>query len=451
MQVYFIAIGGSVMHNLAIALQNKGYTVTGSDDKIFDPSYSNLKKHGLLPNKEGWDTNNIHAGLDAVILGMHAKPDNPELIKANELGVKIYSFPEYLYEQTKTKKRVVIGGSHGKTTITSMVMHVLRENNINFDYMVGSQIAGFDTMVYLDEENEIAVFEGDEYLSSPIDERPKFHLYKPHVALISGISWDHVNVFPTFQNYKEQFSVFIDKIESDGSLIYYKNDQIVNEIVQNSRGDIKKIPYNAPDYVQKNEQNFILTAQGEIPLKVFGGHNMANIEGARLICEQIGLKSDMFYKSIQSFKGAFKRLQLIGENEKSKVYLDFAHAPSKVKATVNAVKEKYPARKLIAGLELHTFSSLTIDFLKQYYGTMDEADYSFIYYNPKTVEQKGLKMITPEDIKNAFGAQKMRVHRDIDQFMKEINDIEIEEKVVLLMTSGNFGGVNMEKTGKQLL
>ncbi len=451
MQVHFIAIGGSVMHNLAIALHKKGYTVTGSDDKIFDPSYSNLKKHNLLPDKQGWDAANIHAGLDAVILGMHAKPDNPELLKANELGVKIYSFPEYLYEQTKTKKRVVIGGSHGKTTITSMVMHVLRENNIRFDYMVGSQIAGFDTMVHLDEENEIAIFEGDEYLSSPIDERPKFHLYKPHIALISGISWDHINVFPSFQIYKEQFSTFIDKIEPDGSLIYYKSDHTVNEIVQNSREDLRKIPYSAPDYIQKNEQTFILTEQGEFPLKIFGRHNLANTEGARLICEQIGLKSDRFYESIQNFKGASKRLQLIGENESSKVYLDFAHAPSKVKATVNAVRDQYPATKLIAGLELHTFSSLTLDFLKQYNGTMDEADYSFIFYNPKTIEQKGLKMITPEDIKNAFGSQKIRVHTDIDQFLHDINALKIEEKVVLLMSSGNFGDINIEKEAEQLL
>ncbi|MGM0496940.1 MAG: UDP-N-acetylmuramate--L-alanine ligase [Bacteroidota bacterium] len=451
MQVHFIAIGGSVMHNLAIALHKKGYTVSGSDDKIFDPSYNNLKKHNLLPAKEGWDKNKIHTNLDAVILGMHAKPNNPELIKARELGVKIYSFPEYLYEQTKTKRRVVIGGSHGKTTITSMVMHVLRDNDINFDYMVGSQISGFDTMVHLNEENEIAVFEGDEYLSSPIDERPKFHLYKPHVALISGISWDHINVFPTFQNYKNQFSIFIDKTEPQGTLIYYKDDQTVNEIVQNSRADLKKIAYSAPNYVQKDAQTSILTEQGEIPLKVFGGHNMANIEGARLICEQIGLKSDMFYKSIQTFRGASKRLQLIGENETSKVYLDFAHAPSKVKATVNAVREQYPDRKLIAGLELHTFSSLTFDFLKQYYGTMDEADYSFIYYNPETIKQKGLKMITPEDIKNAFGSQKIRVHSDIDQFLQDISEPETEEKVVLLMSSGNFGDINMEKTGKQLV
>ena len=451
MQVHFIAIGGSVMHNLAIALHKKGFTVTGSDDKIFDPSYSNLKKHNLLPDKEGWDTNNIHTGLDAVILGMHAKPDNPELLTAQKAGMKIYSFPEYLYEQTKTKKRVVIGGSHGKTTITSMVMHVLRENNISFDYMVGSQIAGFDTMVHLDEDNEIAIFEGDEYLSSPIDERPKFHLYKPHIALISGISWDHINVFPSFQTYKDQFSVFIDKIEPEGSLIFYKSDQTVNEIVQDSREDLKKIPYSAPDYVQKNEQTFIFTKQGEIPLKVFGRHNLANIEGARLICEQIGLNSDVFYKTIQSFKGASKRLQLISENETSKVYLDFAHAPSKVKATVNAVREQYPTKKLIAGLELHTFSSLTFDFLKQYNGTLDEADYSFIFYNPKTIEQKGLKMITPEDIKNAFGSQKIRVHTDIDQFLHGINALKIKKKVILLMSSGNFGGVNIEKTAKQLL
>ena len=451
MQVHFIAIGGSVMHNLAIALHKKGYIVSGSDDKIFDPSYSNLKKHHLLPDKEGWDINNIHTGLDAVILGMHAKPDNPELAKARELGVKIYSFPEYLYEQTKAKKRIVIGGSHGKTTITSMVMHVLRENNISFDYMVGSQIAGFETMVHLDEENEIAVFEGDEYLSSPIDERPKFHLYKPHVALISGISWDHINVFPTFQNYKEQFSVFIDKVEPNGSLIYFKNDLTVNKIVQNSREDIRKIPYSAADYLQKNEQTFILTEQGEIPLKVFGRHNLANIEGARLICEQIGLNSGVFYKTIQSFKGASKRLQLIAENEISKVYLDFAHAPSKVKATVNAVREQYPTKELIAGLELHTFSSLTFDFLAQYNGTLDEADYSFIYYNPETLEQKGLRKITPEDIKNAFGSQQIRVHTDIHKFLHDINALQIEEKVVLLMSSGNFGDIDMEKTAKQLL
>jgi UDP-N-acetylmuramate: L-alanyl-gamma-D-glutamyl-meso-diaminopimelate ligase len=451
MQVHFIAIGGSVMHNLAIALHKKGYTITGSDDSIFDPSYSKLKAYGLLPQTEGWNTDKIHTNLDAVILGMHAKPDNPELQKAKELGLKIYSFPEYLYEQTKDKKRVVIGGSHGKTTITSMVMHVMRENNISFDYMVGSQISGFETMVHLDQNNEIAVFEGDEYLSSPIDERPKFHQYKPHVALLSGIAWDHINVFPTFENYKKQFSVFIEKIETAGSLIYYKEDKALNNIVQNSREDIQKIPYQTPTYTYRNEQSFLMTGEGEIPLHVFGRHNLSNIEGARLICHQAGIDDKAFYKSIQTFEGASKRLQLIRENNHSKVFLDFAHAPSKVKATVDAAKEQYPDKKLIAALELHTFSSLTAEFLHQYKGTMEKADHAIVYYNPKAIEHKGLKMIEPEEVKKAFGGSNIKVFTDIYEVMEEIQLLNVSEKIILVMSSGNLGGLKIEQAADDLL
>ncbi len=451
MQVHFIAIGGSVMHNLAIALHKKGYTITGSDDSIFDPSYSKLQKYGLLPQTEGWNADKIHPKLDAVILGMHAKTDNPELQKAKELGLKIYSFPEYLYEQTKDKKRVVIGGSHGKTTITSMVMHVLRENNIPFDYMVGSQISGFETMVHLDKNNEIAVFEGDEYLSSTIDKRPKFHLYKPHIALISGIAWDHINVFPTFENYKKQFSAFIDQIKTNGSLVYYQEDETLNNIVQNRREDLKKIAYKTPTYTYKNEQSLLHTGEDDIPLQVFGRHNLTNIEGARLICNRLGIEDKAFYRSIQSFEGASKRLQLIRENEHSKVFLDFAHAPSKVKATVEAVKEQYPEKTLITALELHTFSSLNSDFLSQYEGTMKKADYAFVYYNPKAIEHKGVEMIKPKDVKHAFGNSNMNVFTDIGELLKGIQALKIQEKIVLIMSSGNLGGLNIEQVSDRFI
>ena len=365
MHIHFIAIGGSAMHNLAIALKNKGFVVSGSDDEIFEPSLTRLKINGLLPKQQGWHPENLNKGIDAVILGMHARADNPELIKAQDLGLKIYSYPEYLYEQTKNKTRVVIGGSHGKTTTTSMVMHVLKYHNVDFDYMVGANIEGFDTMVGLNNTSKIAIFEGDEYLSSPIDLRPKFLHYKPNIALITGIAWDHINVFPTFEGYVEQFRLFAQSIEPGGSLVWFGGDRLLSNIAAQISSETKTYEYTALKSSLKGRQTFVDTASGPVEVGVFGQHNFQNMAGAKKICELIGIGSNEFFEAIQSFSGSSRRLELIAENEQTSIYYDFAHSPSKLKATTEAVKNQFPDRKLIAIMELHTFSSLKKDFIPQ--------------------------------------------------------------------------------------
>ncbi len=445
MRIHFIAVGGAVMHNLAIALHKKGYEVTGSDDEIFEPSKSRLQKYGLLPVSEGWNAGRIDASLDAVILGMHARYENPELIRARELGIRIFSFPEYLYEQTKNKKRVVIAGSHGKTTITSMVMHVLKFHGWKFDYMVGSMIEGFETMVGLSDDAEVAVFEGDEYLSSALDRRPKFHLYKPHIALISGIAWDHMNVFPTWENYLEQFRIFVDKIEPGGTLIYYEGDDNIPGIVHSTDQSLVKIEYSAHPHHIMSSKYFLETGDSAWPVEIFGSHNMQNISGARHICNQLGITGNDFYEAIQTFRGSARRLELVGKSDTSRIYLDFAHAPSKVRATVQAMKEKYPDRLLVAVLELHTFSSLNADFLPQYRGTLDLADVPMVYFNPSTVEHKRLPMITPDQVKEAFGRDDLHVYTDSIRLIHTLERIKWHFKNLLIMTSGNFDGVDFTR------
>lgn len=450
MRIHLIAIGGSAMHNLAMALHEKGFTVTGSDDEIFEPAKSRLERYGLLPKEIGWFPERITPNLDAVILGMHAREDNPELIKAKELGVKIFSYPEYLYEQTKDKKRVVIAGSHGKTTITSMIMHVLKHTGKEFDYMVGALVEGFDTMVRLSEQSTIAIFEGDEYLSSPIDRRPKFHLYKPHIALISGIAWDHINVFPTFDIYKEQFFKFIDTMEHNGSLYYYEGDPVLAGLVGLSTNNVEKIPYKEHDHMVHEHHAYLLTQSGSYKLQVFGNHNLQNIHGAKLICNQLGLTDVEFYKAIATFKGAAKRLQVLKSGTNSTVYLDFAHAPSKVKATVNAMKEYYPERKLIACLELHTFSSLNSDFLGEYRNTLAGADEAIVYFNPETLWHKQLPDITPAQVKEAFGGS-IKVFTQSAELIGFLKSINYQNANLLLMSSGNFGGLDLSALAKDLL
>ncbi len=451
MRVHFIAIGGSAMHNLAIALHKKGFNVTGSDDEIFEPSKSRIAKHGLLPDKFGWDVSRITKELDAVILGMHARIDNPELIKAQELGVKVYSYPEYIYEQSKDKIRVVIGGSHGKTSITSMVLHVLGKCNKKFDYMVGAQLEGFDTMVQLTDA-KIIILEGDEYLSSPIDRRPKFHLYHPNIALISGIAWDHINVFPTFENYVSQFSEFIKMIEKDGKLIYCKADPEVNMIaLTTSNPDIDRIGYQTPDNVINNGVTSILVEGNEIPLEIFGDHNLQNLNGARLICNELKINDNQFYEAIQDFKGASKRLELIAKNDNTAIYKDFAHSPSKLKATTQAVKKQYPDRKLIACMELHTFSSLNKEFLQEYKDSMSTADEAYVYYSNHTIEHKKLEAISPEEVKEAFGSENVTIYNDSDELFGMLKAKEWDKSVLLLMSSGNFDGKNLNQFGERLI
>lgn len=448
MNVHLIAIGGSAMHNMAIAMHKKGYKVTGSDDEIFEPSKTRLANLGLLPAKEGWDVNNIHSGLDAIILGMHARADNPELLKAQELGLKIYSYPEYIYEQTKDKTRVVVGGSHGKTTITAMILHVLNYHKVDCDYMVGAQLAGFDTMVKLSKEAKIAVIEGDEYLSSPIDRRPKFHLYKPNVAILSGIAWDHINVFPTFENYVEQFKIFADMIEPDGSLVYCMLDPEVKKVCEGARSDIKKFPYGIPSNTIIDGVTYLNTPgspHSTCRLEIFGDHNLMNVNGARMVCNRIGISDEQFYDAIQSFTGASKRLELVGKNAATSVYKDFAHSPSKLKATTQAVKKQFPDRTLIACMELHTFSSLNENFLKEYEGSMSLADEAIVYFNPHTIAHKKLKPITEEQVMKAFGGNNIMVFTDSKKLLDYLLGINFKNKNLLMMSSGNFDGIDFKE------
>lgn len=450
MKIHFIAIGGSAMHNLAIALKLKGYEVTGSDDEIFEPAKGRLQKYGILPKGIGWNPDKIDQSVDAVILGMHAREDNPELLKAKELGIKIFSYPEFLYEQSKNKCRIVIGGSHGKTTITSMIIHVLQQNGIECDYMVGAQLAGFEVMVKLSETAKIMVIEGDEYLTSPIDRRPKFHLYQPNVGIISGIAWDHINVFPTFDIYVKQFEIFANMIPVDGRFIFCDDDKVLNEMSQKIN-NTQKFPYSVHPYHIQDGISYLETAYGDIPLQIFGRHNLTNLNAARLACQAVGISDEQFYKAIATFKGASKRLELVDKNERCSVFKDFAHSPSKLKATVDAVKEQFPDRKLIACMELHTFSSLTQEFLKEYKGAMDNADEGIIFFDPHAIAHKKLPPITSEMIFDAFNRNDLEIFNDSNSLTNRLLTRQNDKNVYLLMSSGNFGGINIDELSKKIV
>ena len=444
MKTHFIASGGSAMHNLALALHNKGYQVTGSDDVIFEPSKSRLANKGILPEQLGWFPEKITSDIEAVILGMHAKADNPELLKAQELGLKIYSYPEFLYEQSKNKTRVVIGGSHGKTTITSMILHVMHFQNIEVDYMVGAQLEGFETMVHLTEKNDFMVLEGDEYLSSPIDRRPKFHLYQPNIALISGIAWDHINVFPTYENYVEQFDIFINKITNGGILVYNEDDSEVKRVAEAATNPIRKLPYTTPNYKVENGITLLETPEGDMPIEVFGAHNLNNLAGAKWICQNMGVDEADFYEAIASFKGASKRLEKIAESNNKVAYKDFAHSPSKVSATTKAVKEQFPERTLVACLELHTYSSLNSEFLKEYEGALEYADKAVVFYSPDAVKIKQLEEVTYEQIAKAFNREDLIIYTNPKDFKAYLFGLDFENSALLLMSSGNYGGLNFD-------
>ena len=450
MRVHFIAIGGSAMHNLALALHHKGYEVSGSDDAIFEPSKSRLAKYDLLPPELGWFPKKIDTQLDAVILGMHAKPDNAELLKAQELGLKIYSYPEFLYEQSKEKTRVVIGGSHGKTTITSMILHVLHYHDREVDFMVGAQLPGFETMVHLTEENDFILLEGDEYLSSPIDRRPKFHLYKPNIALISGIAWDHVNVFPTYENYVEQFEIFADSISRGGILVYNEEDAEVKRIAEAATAPTRKHAYSTPEYSIEDGETLLETPEGPMPISVFGKHNLSNLAGAKWICQHMGIDEDDFYEAIASFEGAAKRLEKIGETASNIAFKDFAHSPSKVAATTKAVKNQFPDRKLFACLELHTYSSLNAEFIKGYKGALDAAEEAVVFYSPEAVAVKQLEAISKEQIEVAFDRDDLIIFTDAEAFKTYLKQQQFDNAVLLLMSSGNYGGLDFE-TVQELL
>lgn len=439
MRIHFIAIGGSAMHNLAIALNEGGHRVTGSDDQIFEPSRGRLAARGLLPAQEGWFAEKITEELDAIILGMHAREDNPELLRAQELGLNIFSYPEFLYEVSKDMTRVVIAGSHGKTTTTAMVLHAMQHAGLPTNYMVGAQLEGFDCMVELESGSEFMVMEGDEYLSSPIDRRPKFHLYRPNITVITGIAWDHINVFPTFEDYVNQFRLYLDTIEPGGAIIYNERDEVLKELVEASNAPVKRFPYSLPNYTIEDGTTYIETAEGMMPLQVFGEHNLSNLEAARWICLEMGLQEDEFHDAIMSFSGAQNRMELFHEGN-IKVFRDFAHAPSKVSASVKALKEQFGKVRTV--LELHTFSSLNPEFLPQYKGAMDGAHDAWVYFSPDAVAHKKLPELTKEDVAAAFG-EGVRVFdssKELAEALKEPG----ENKAVAMMSSGNFGGIDLK-------
>lgn len=449
MRIHFIAIGGSAMHNLAIALHKKGYEVSGSDDEIFEPSKSRLAKYNLLPSKTGWNPENIEQGIDAIILGMHAKADNPELLAAKKLGLPIYSYPEYIALQSANKKRVVIAGSHGKTSITSMVLHVLQKVGLDFDYLVGAQLEGFETMVKISDA-PIIVLEGDEYLSSPIDRKPKFLWYKPQIAVISGIAWDHINVFPTFEDYINQFETFIKSLPENAKLFYCELDQELKKIAS-SNSTIEAIPYSTHSHKIIKGKTIVEGGNESYTLSFFGDHNLQNLSAAKNICFALGITSENFYKAILSFKGAAKRLEKIAENESSIVYKDFAHSPSKLKATTAATKKQFPEHQLIACMELHTFSSLNKDFLKEYAGAMNAADRAIVYFNPNTLVHKGLESISKAEVEQAFLPGKIEVYTNSDEVKAELQNTDLKQSVLLLMTSGNFNGIDLNAFAESLL
>lgn len=452
MHVHLIAIGGSAMHNMALALHEKGFRVTGSDDEINEPSKSRLARAGILPTAIGWFPEKIVPEIDAVILGMHAREDNPELIRAKELGLKIYSYPEYIYEATKDKTRVVIGGSHGKTTITAMILHVLSYHGKDTDFMVGAQLEGFDTMVKLTREAPIAVIEGDEYLASPIDRRPKFHLYHPNIAILSGIAWDHINVFPTFDLYVEQFRIFADLIDPKGCLIYCANDRNLEAVAKEAgqAKELQKIPYSVPAHTIRNGTTLLLTTEGEVPLLVFGEHNLLNLNGARLVCGQLGISDGDFYAAIRSFKGAAKRLELVFKTDDFAFYKDFAHSPSKLKATTQAVKQQFAGRHILACMELHTFSSLNETFLAEYQGAMNDADEAIVYFNPHTIAHKKLKPITEAQVFGYFGRNDLKVFTDSKALQDYLVSKSLKNNVLLMMSSGNFDGIDFKELSSRL-
>lgn len=452
MKFHFIAIGGSVMHNLALDIHHQGHIVTGSDDEVFEPSKTRLEKAGILPLQMGWFPEKITKSIDVIILGMHAHKDNPELLKALELGIPVYSYPEFIYKQTLNKKRIVVGGSHGKTTITSMIMHILRMQKKKFDYLVGAQLYGFETMVKIDPASELAVFEGDEYLSSILDTVPKFHIYHPHIAIISGIAWDHMNVFPTFENYCDQFAQFIHKIEKGGKLIFCEKDKVLVDIVnKNKRPDIDFIPYAVPTYEIINEETFITFNQNIFRLKIFGEHNLMNFEAARLACQFVGVEIEDFYIAMQDFIGASKRLELVHKTDSAVIYKDFAHSPSKLMATIHAVRLQYPKRKIYAFIELHTYSSLNKKFLQQYKNSMDEADEAIVFYSPHTLAIKKLPPINKKDIEHAFGMKNILVYNKNTELEEYIEHIKDNHSVFLMMSSGNWNSINVfERLKKRL-
>lgn len=450
MHIHLIAIGGSIMHNLAIALKKNGHQVTGSDDEIYSPAKERLKTHGILPDQEGWDPDRIQPDLDLVILGMHARKENPELLRAVELGVPIHSFPSFIYEQAREKTRVVVAGSHGKTTTTSMILYAMQQAGRSMDYLVGARIEGFEDMVHLSEAN-LLIAEGDEYLSSPLDPRPKFIHYRPHIAVITGIAWDHMNVFPTFASYKQLFVDLIDAMEPGGAVLYCADDPHVVSMIDR-RADVEFIPYRAIPHIQTLEGT-MLRDQDDHPYltPLFGEHNMQNMKAALEVSKRLGLTEHQFLQSMTTFRGAAKRLQLIAKSAHKLCFLDFAHAPSKVRATVRATRRQYPDHRLICLLELHTFSSLNRAFLPQYANSLEGADQAVVFYQEHTFAMKRLPMLEEDEVRNAFKFSELIILHEPAALVTYLQSIKAEKVVFLFMTSGTFGGLNLLDLGPRLV
>lgn len=450
-KVHFIAIGGSAMHNLALALAQKGHQVTGSDDEIFEPSRTRLANANLLPAEMGWFADKIDKSYDAIIVGMHARKDNPEIVKARELEIPVYSYPEYIYAQSIDKQRVVIGGSHGKTTITAMIMHVLKYNNRKFDFMVGAQVEGFDVMVKLSDDAAMIILEGDEYPASPLAPKPKFLYYKHHIALISGIAWDHINAYPTENDYVRQFDKLADATPKGGALVFNDDDHLAHIICQREREDVLQVPYSTHPHKIINGKTFLETSKGQVYIEVFGEHNLKNLAGAKSVCMRLNVTEMEFYNAISSFKGAANRLELLAQNAQTNVYKDFAHAPSKLKATTRAVKKQFPERKLVACMELHTFSSLNKEFLRQYKDSFAAADVAVVYFNPQTVAHKNLESISFEDIKKGFNDTNLVIFDDSEKLKEYLLAQSWANKNLLLMSSGNYNNINTKDLSMKII
>ena len=450
-KIHFIAIGGAIMHQLALALQRQGYLVTGSDDEITDPAKSNLKMAGLLPAQYGWFPEKISPDLDAIVLGMHAKADNPELLAAKNAGVPIYSFPQYVYEVSKNKKRVVVAGSHGKTTITSMIMHILKHQGIDFDYLVGARVAGFDQSVQLTDA-PIIILEGDEYPASVEEKRPKIFFYHPHISVLSGIAWDHINVFPTYEIYFNQFEQYVLGMNENTKVFYNNEDEEVIRVMKTAGAKLAATPYQTPPFHYENGVPVMDTINGPVIVSVFGRHNLLNMQAAIDVCMELGVSESDCYKAIASFTGAARRLEKVKEEKNLLVYRDFAHAPSKLKATLNAVREAYSGHHLVACFELHTFSSLNDQFLSEYAHSMDAADEAIVYFSHHALDLKGLPPLDPANVKKYFQRNDVNVIDEkakLESMVREMISNKQKPVFLLLMSSGTFDGIDWNTVSSQ--
>lgn len=449
--IHFIAIGGAIMHQLALALQRQGYTITGSDDEINDPAKSNLAAAGLLPEKYGWYAEKINTGIDAIVLGMHAKADNPELLAAKQLGIPVYSFPQYVYEVSKNKKRVVVAGSHGKTTITSMIMHILKHNGVEFDYLVGARVAGFDQSVQLTDA-PIIVLEGDEYPASVEEKRPKIFFYHPHISVLSGIAWDHINVFPTYEIYFNQFQQYLQGMDAGVKLFYNNEDTEVQRVIETSGGALSTKPYQTPPFHYEDGFPVMDTAAGPVKVSIFGRHNLLNMQAAIDVCMELGITEHNCYTAIASFTGAARRLEKVKEEKNLLVYRDFAHAPSKLRATLNAVREAYPTHHLVACFELHTFSSLNEQFLSEYANSMNAADDAIVYFSHHALSMKGLPALDTASVKKHFGTDDINIldkKTELEETVKKLISNHQQPVFLLLMSSGTFDGIDWNAVSSQ--